>query len=95
MIGALFWFAWIFSAAALLLLHSPVRGVLQASVDWWYQHNFSTVFLGFAGMASIFYFVPKLAGRPLHSRYQAAFAFWMLALAGSWGGIPEGSPLPS
>jgi cytochrome c oxidase cbb3-type subunit 1 len=92
--GALFWFAWIFSTAALLLLGSPVRGVLQASVNWWYEHNFDTVFLGFAGLASIFYFIPKLSGRPLHSSYQAALAFWMLALAGSWGGIPSGAPLP-
>ena len=92
--GALFWFAWIFSTAALLLLGSPVRGVLQASVNWWYEHNLDTVFFGFAGLASIFYFIPKLSGRPLHSSYQAALAFWMLALAGSWGGIPGGAPLP-
>ena len=94
-IGALFWFAWIFSTAALLLLPgSPVRGVLQAVVNWWYEHNLDTVFLGFAGLAPIFYFIPKLSGRPLHSYYQAALAFWMLALAGSWGGIPGGAPLP-
>jgi cytochrome c oxidase cbb3-type subunit 1 len=93
-IGALFWFAWIFSTAGLLLLVSPVRGVLQASVNWWYEHNLDTVFFGFAGLAPIFYFIPKLTGRPLHSAYLAAFAFWMLALAGSWGGIPGGAPLP-
>jgi len=93
-IGALFWFAWIFSTAALMLLGSPVRGVLQASVNWWYEHNLDTVFFGFAGLAPVFYFIPKLSGRPLHSSYQAALAFWMLALAGSWGGIPGGAPLP-
>jgi cytochrome c oxidase cbb3-type subunit 1 len=92
--GALFWFAWIFSTAGLLLLGSPVRGVLQASVNWWYEHNLDTVFFGFAGLAPVFYFIPKLSGRPLHSSYQAALAFWMLALAGSWGGIPAGAPLP-
>jgi cytochrome c oxidase cbb3-type subunit 1 len=94
-IGALFWFAWIFSTAALLLLGSPVRGVLQALVNWWYEHNLDTVFLGFAGLAPVFYFIPKLSRRPLHSYYQAALAFWMLALAGSWGGIPGGAPLPA
>jgi cytochrome c oxidase cbb3-type subunit 1 len=92
-LGALFWFAWIFSTAAMLLLGAPVRGVLQASVNWWYEHNLGTVFFGFAGLAPIFYFIPKLTGRPLHSYYQAALAFWMLALAGSWGGIPGGAPL--
>jgi len=93
--GALFWFAWIFSTAALLLLGSPARGVLQASVNWWYEHNLETVFFGLAGLAPIFYFVPKLTGRPLHSYDQAALAFWTLALAGSWGGIPGGAPLPA
>ena len=33
-------------------------------------------FIGFAGLASIFYFIPKLLGRPLHSYYLAALAFW-------------------
>jgi cytochrome c oxidase cbb3-type subunit 1 len=92
--GALFWFAWIFSTAALLLLPSHVRGVLQASISWWYEHNLSTVFFGFAGLAQAFYFLPKLSGRPLYSGYQAAFGFWMLALVGSWGGFPAGAPLP-
>jgi cytochrome c oxidase cbb3-type subunit 1 len=94
-LGSIFWFPWIFSTAVLLLLHWPVRGVLQALIAWWYAHNFSTVFLGFAGLAPAFYFIPKLLGRPLHSYYLAAMAFWTLALFGSWGGIPVGAPLPS
>lgn len=94
-VGSLFWFPWIFSTAALVLLYMPVRGVLQASIDWWYAHNLSAVFLGFAGLACSFYFIPKLLGRPLHSRQLAALAFWTLAVFGSWGGIPDGAPLPS
>jgi cytochrome c oxidase cbb3-type subunit 1 len=94
-VGSLFWFPWIFSTAALVLLYGPSRGVLQASTAWWYGHNFDTVFLGLAGLASAFYFIPKLLGRPLHSHYQAALAFWTIALFGSWGGIPDGAPLPS
>ncbi|HUD48725.1 MAG TPA: cbb3-type cytochrome c oxidase subunit I [Candidatus Baltobacteraceae bacterium] len=94
-VGSLFWFPWIFSTASLLLLYMPVRGVLQASTDWWYAHNLRMVFLGFAGLASSFYFIPKLLGRPLHSRQLAGLAFWTLAVFGSWGGIPDGAPLPS
>jgi cytochrome c oxidase cbb3-type subunit 1 len=94
-VGSLFWFPWIFSTAALVLLYVPARGVLQASTAWWYVQNFDTVFLGFAGLASAFYFIPKLLGRPLHSHYQAALAFWTLAFFGSWGGLPNGAPLPS
>jgi cytochrome c oxidase cbb3-type subunit 1 len=68
---------------------------MQASIAWWYAHNLSSIFLGFSGLSSIFYFIPKLLPRPLHSRYLAALAFWTLALFGSWGGIPTGAPLPS
>jgi cytochrome c oxidase cbb3-type subunit I len=94
-VGSLFWFPWIFSTAALVLLYRPERGVLQASTAWWYAQNFDSIFLGFAGLASAFYFIPKLLNRPLHSHYQAALVFWTLALFGSWGGLPDGAPLPS
>ncbi len=94
-VGSLFWFPWIFSTAGLVLLGVPVRGVLQASIAWWYGHNFSVVFLGFAGLGLIFYFVPKLSGRPLSSYNLAAFAFWVMPLFGGWGGIPPGAPLPA
>jgi cytochrome c oxidase cbb3-type subunit I len=94
-LGSIFWFPWIFSTASMLLLCLPVRGVMQSSIAWWYAHNFSSICLGFAGLASIFYFIPKLLARPLHSFYLAGLAFWTLALFGSWGGIPGGAPLPA
>jgi cytochrome c oxidase cbb3-type subunit 1 len=94
-VGAFFWFPWVFSTAVLLLLAAPARGVLQASIAWWAAHNLETVFLGMAGLAAAHYFIPKLLGRPLHSYYLAALAFWTLALFGSCGGIPNGAPLPS
>jgi cytochrome c oxidase cbb3-type subunit 1 len=94
-LGSLFWFPWIFSTASMLLIRGPLRGVVQSSISWWYAHNLSSIVLGFAGLASIFYFIPKLLGRQLHSHYLAAFAFWTLALFGSWGGIPAGAPLPA
>ena len=95
LLAALFWFPWIYSTANLLLVFVPVRGVAQAAVHWWYANNLSVIWCGFVGLATIFYFMPKLTGRPLHSRYLALFAFWTLALLGSWGGIPSGAPLPA
>jgi cytochrome c oxidase cbb3-type subunit 1 len=95
LIAALFWFAWIFSTANLLLLFRPVRGVMQALVNWWYLNNLLAIVLGFFGLAIIFYFVPKLTRRPLHSYALALFAFWALVLFAPWGGLPPGAPLPA
>lgn len=93
--AALFWFPWIYSTANLLLVFAPVRGTAQAAIDWWYINNLFTIWFGFIGLGAIFYFLPKLVGRPLHSYYLAAFAFWLLAVTGSWGGVPHGAPLPA
>lgn len=95
LLAALFWFPWIHSTANVLLTCVPVRGVVQAAVAWWFANNLGTICLGFLGLATIFYFIPKLTGRPLHSLYLAMFAFWTLALFGSWMGVAPGSPLPA
>ena len=92
---ALFWFAWIYSTAALLLLTFPVRGVAQAILAWWYSDNLQVVWLSLAGLAAVFYLVPKLADRELYSEYLALFTFWCLVLFASWGGIPSSAPVPA
>src|SRR5262249_8689020 len=95
LVAALFWFPWIFSTANLLLITFPVRGVTQAVIAWWYAHNLQFVWASLVGLGAAFYFIPKLAGRVLHSSYLAAVAFWFLILFGSWGGIPNHSPVPA
>lgn len=93
--AALFWFPWIYSTANLLLLVSPSSGVVQAVLTWWYSDNLLVVWLGLVGLGTIFYFVPKLTGRELHSHYLSLFTFWMLILFASWGGIPSTAPVPA
>jgi cytochrome c oxidase cbb3-type subunit I len=95
LIAALFWFPWIYSTATLLLLDFKVRGIAQAVIAWWYSDNLLTVWAGLVGLAAVFYFVPKLTARDLHSRYLALLAFWTLILFGSWGGIPATAPVPA
>ena len=96
LLAALFWFPWIYSTANLFLVtHHPVRGVAQAAIDFWFANNLVFVWLTLVGLGTAFYFLPKLAGRPLQSHYLALFAFWTLILFGAWCGIPPGSPLPA
>jgi cytochrome c oxidase cbb3-type subunit 1 len=93
--AALFWFPWIYSTANLLLLGFQVRGMAQAVIAWWCSENLLVVWLGLVGLAAVFYFVPKLTTRELHSRYLALLTFWMLILFGSWGGIPASASVPA
>jgi len=95
LVAALFWFPWIYSTAALVLFDFGARGMAQAVVAWWYANNLRVVWLGLVGLAGVFYLVPKLTQRDLHSRHHALLAFWMLILFGSWGGIPATAPVPA
>ena len=90
-----FWFPWILSTAILTLGATPVRGVAQVAVQSWYLNNFELVVLGLFGLGAAFYFMPKLGGKNLHSKYLALFAFFMLILFGSWIGILPGTPVPA
>ncbi|MFO1514560.1 MAG: cbb3-type cytochrome c oxidase subunit I, partial [Verrucomicrobiota bacterium] len=93
-LAALFWFPWILSTATLLLQCFPVRGVVQASVNWWFAGNLLNVWLTLAGLAATFYILPKLTDRPLQSYYLALFAFLTLILFGTWTGISNHVALP-
>lgn len=87
--------AW--ALAQWMLVHRPVRGVLQAVVAAWYQGVWIEVCLAAAGLALIFYFIPERTGRPLHSRGLAVFGFWVLVLFGPWTGCAHllGGPVPA
>ena len=96
LLAALLWFPWIYSTANLFLVTThPVRGVTQSVIGWWFANNLVFVWLALVGVGIAFYFLPKLAGRPLHSRFYAMFAFWTLIFFGTWIGIPQGAPVPA
>lgn len=95
LLAALLWLPWILSTALLLLNWSPVRGVTQAVIAWWYAGNLRVAWLWLFGLGCLFYFLPKLSGRALHSRYLALLTFWTLIFCASWTGIPASAPLPA
>jgi cytochrome c oxidase cbb3-type subunit 1 len=49
------------------------------------------------GLATLFYFIPKLVNRALYSNYVAAFGFWTYMLFAGWTGSVQliGGPFPS
>jgi cytochrome c oxidase cbb3-type subunit 1 len=96
LLAALLWFPWIYSTANLFLVTTwPVRGMAQAVINWWFANNLVFVWLALVGVSVAFYFLPKIAGRPLQSRLYALFVFWTLILFGTWAGIPQGAPVPA
>jgi cytochrome c oxidase cbb3-type subunit I len=96
LLAALFWFPWIyFTANYFLISHHPVRGVVQAVIDWWYSGNLNLVWFGLVGLAVVFHFIQRLMNRGLYSRHIALFTFWTLILFASWSGIPRSAPTPA
>jgi cytochrome c oxidase cbb3-type subunit I len=96
LLAALFWFPWAYSATYYLLVLDPVRGVFQSVVAAWFAGNFLNLWLAPLALAALYYFLPKLTGKPLYSRSLAAFSFWTLLFFGSWAGMAalQGAPVP-
>ena len=95
LLAALLWFPWVYATGNLFLVAWPVRGVVQAAIDFWVANNLLFIWPGLAGLGISFYFLPKFAGRPLQNHYFALFAFFAFILFGTWNGIPAGAPLPA
>lgn len=92
-----FWFPWIFIAAQAMLVWSPARGTAQAVVSAWYSYNFFALFLAPLGLAVLYYFLPKILGRPIRYYYLTKMGFWLYALIAPWCGVAalSSGPIPA
>jgi cytochrome c oxidase cbb3-type subunit I len=97
LLAALFWFPWLYSAAQILLVMSPVRGTVQAAVNWWFAHNVLGLWFTPIGLAAIYYFIPKVIGQPVYKYSLSVVGFWSLALFYNWNGMHHlvGGPMPA
>ncbi len=97
LIAAFFWFPWLYGTANIMIHLMPVQGAVQAAVNWWFGHNVLGLWFTPIGLASAYYFIPKVIGRPVHSYYLSALGFWSLALFYSWNGMHHliGGPFPA
>jgi cytochrome c oxidase cbb3-type subunit 1 len=94
--GAAFWFPWLYTLAQVMLLRAPVRGVLQPVVNAWYVHGLYGLWFAPVALAAIYYFLPKLLGKPIYSYYLAPLAFWWLVVSTAFAGGSRliGAPVP-
>jgi len=95
-LAALFWFPWLYSIAQMMLIFEPARGTVQALVNWWFAHNVLGLWFTPLGLAAIYYFLPKVLGKPIHSYYLSVLGFWSLAIFYNWAGVHHliGGPVP-
>ena len=95
-LGALFWFPWIYMIAQFMVVWFPTRGVVQSVVSHWFSASFLNLWFTPVALAVAYYLIPKILGRPIYSYSLALFGFCSLALIGGWTGVVHlmGGPVP-
>ncbi|WP_457615525.1 cytochrome-c oxidase, cbb3-type subunit I [Lutibacter sp.] len=66
--------------------YSVYAGVQDALVQWWYGHNAVAFFLTTPILGLMYYFVPKVANRPVYSYRLSIIHFWTLIFLYIWAG---------
>lgn len=96
-LAAFFWLPWLYTIAQVMLIFEPATGVVQSLTNWWFAHNVLGLWLTPIALATAYYLIPKVLGRPIHSYYLSVIGFWALALFYNWAGVHHliGGPVPA
>ena len=109
LLGAMFWMPWLYTTAVVLIFgvdisilgwhlkFGPGTGIVQATTNWWFNHNVLGLWITPIGVGTAYYLIPKVIGRPVYSYYLSVIGFWALALFYSWAGMHHliGGPIPA
>ena len=71
---------------SLLKSYYVYAGVQDALVQWWYGHNAVAFFLTTPFLGLMYYFLPKMANRPVYSYRLSILHFWALIFIYIWAG---------
>lgn len=66
--------------------YSVFAGVQDGLVQWWYAHNAVGFFLTTPFLGLMYYFLPKVANRPVYSYKLSIIHFWTLVFIYIWSG---------
>ncbi len=93
MVAGVLWITLLFLVAKMPGVHT---GVQQATTNWWYGHNVLGLWFTPVSVGAIYYFLPKIIGRPVRSYNLSILGFWTLAFFyGQVGGHHLiGGPVP-
>jgi cytochrome c oxidase cbb3-type subunit 1 len=95
--GAILWFPFLYLVANAAIHADFTRGAVQAAGNWWFAHNVLGLWFTPVGVGAIYYLLPKILGKPIHSYYLSILGFWTLALFYNWAGTHHliGGPIPA
>ncbi len=96
-LAAVFSFAWIYTAAQVMLVCVPAQGAIQALVNSWYVENVFGLFLAPLTFATLYYLVPKTLGTAIIGYKYSGWAFWSWILFASFSGVANlaNGPVPA
>lgn len=97
LMASIFWFPWLYLTAQALMLWQPVAAPAQAPMNWWYAHNALGLWFTPICLATAYYLIPKVLGKPINSYYLSVIGFWSLAFFYAWNGMHHltGGPYPA
>ena len=69
---------------------------MATAINSWYVSNLNLLFFTPVALATAYYLLPKLTGRPVYSYRLAIIGFWALAALAGWTGMQKlmGGPIP-
>ena len=72
--------------ATLLRSYPVYAGLTDALVQWWYGHNAVGFFLTTPFLGLMYYYLPRISGRPIYSYRLSIVHFWALIFLYIWAG---------
>ncbi len=84
------------ASANLMVGSSHLNGVVNNAVAAWYAQGLLGYFFASVGLGAVYYLIPKVIGRPIHSYNLALLGFWSFELFWGLTGMVRftGGPFP-
>ncbi|NGX41996.1 MAG: hypothetical protein K940chlam7_00270 [Chlamydiae bacterium] len=83
--GTLIWGTFTYLAGSYAINWVP-GGISRVNISWFYVHNLVGLIFTPMGLATAYYFLPKLANTPIYSHRLSMVGFWSIAFIYAWTG---------
>lgn len=83
--GTMIWTTFTIFVGTYLVMWVP-QGISRVNVSWFYIHNLVGLIYTPMGLATAYYFLPKIANTPIYSHRLSMIGFWSIAFFYAWIG---------